>query len=619
LQIHFTHSCKIAISILSLVSLFAYPLRGTCAPSEAGAVPVSQAGQPRAVIVLPMSPGESTTWAAKELQGYLRALSGAEVPIVSEDGVSSNAQDKSWILVGGPDQNRLVKQAVNAGLNGFSDLKNDGFVLKTFHLGKRPVVVAGGDNDTGTMYAIFDLAEQLGVTFRLSGDILPERQSSLSVPALNLREEPAIQQRGFLSEAHRANVAILSTEDWSKLFDQMAKMKYNYYEFWWFAYEPYVQYSYRGESVLLGDISTKASGYVNTMYEGLGSRTTNDVVIGKQWFPGERLASPEMQHVETPDQAFTVAQGQLQHMIHYAKSRHIDMWLVDEMGCLPPNLARFTEPVGPRPIEGIWGPFVDPLDPINREIQASRLKAMIDTYPEAAGYLLNFPEYYVGLKSAKDLEFFAQPQQQVMFHELRNLMVPWETRWQGDRDVMVNSDLGFYDQFKYLLAKKNEFAPNAKVGLSTLGRGYILPMYDKMLPKGIPFATADTGEACGYGTANMPMHYFGGMGQRARIDSPYLDDDCDIVAQQFNVWVYTDKDRIFSDGVKNGLTGLAPWMSRPRGTETNSGFLAKADWNPKLTREEFYKDYSQRLFGSGAEPDIYSAFMTLEKNKAYLD
>ena len=105
-----------------------------------------------------------------------------EVSIVSEDGVSSNAQDKSWILVGGPDQNRLVKQAVNAGLNGFSDLKNDGFVLKTFHLGKRPVVVAGGDNDTGTMYAIFELAEQLGVTFRLSRGH-PSRAAVLAIGA----------------------------------------------------------------------------------------------------------------------------------------------------------------------------------------------------------------------------------------------------------------------------------------------------------------------------------------------------------------------------------------------------------------------------------------------------
>ena len=35
----------------------------------------------------------------------------------------------------------------------------------------------------------------------------------------------------------------------------------------------------------------------------------------------------------------------------------------------------------------------------------------------------------------------------------------------------------------------------------------------------------------------MPMSYFGGMGQRGKDRIPYLDDDCDILAQQFNVWV----------------------------------------------------------------------------------
>ena len=63
-----------------------------------------------------------------------------------------------------------------------------------------------------------------------------------------------------------------------------------------------------------------------------------------------------------------------------------------------------------------------------------------------------------------------------------------------------------------------------------------------------------------------------------------------------------EKDRIFTDGVKNGLTGVAPWMAQPRGTEANSNFLAAADWNPQLTREEFYKDYSERLFGRAPRP-----------------
>jgi hypothetical protein len=601
------------IPIVTWLSLFACAVPGRCAGV---AVPVAEGQQARAVIVIPKDASESTRWAASELQRDLRSLSGAEVPIAPEGQLPTNAEANSWILVGGPGQNGVVKEAVGKGLSGFGGLKNDGFVLKTLRLGKRPVVVAGGDSDAGTMYAVFELLAQLGVTFRLTGDIIPEQRPSLSIPPLSLSKEPAIVQRGFLSEAHRASIAMLSFKDWSLLFDQMAKMKLNHLEYWWFGHQPDVQYSYEGEPKLIGDVSTKESGYINSMYEAFGSRTTDDVVIGKQWFPGRRLAAPEFQEVETPEQAFAAVQDLQRRMIQYAKNRHVSMWIVDELAALPPNLARYTGRIGPLPFEGVFGSFVDPLDPVNREIQANRLKALKEAYPEAEGFFLNIPEVYYPLATAKDLAFFAQQQQQALFQDLLTLMMPWDTRWVSSRDDMVNSSLGYFDLFKYLLAKRDEIAPNAKLGLMTVGRGYVLPKFDKLLPKEIPFATFDTGGPCGYGTgAGMPMNYFGGMGERVRIDSPYLDDDCDIVAQQFNVWVYTGKDRIFSDGVKNGLTGVAPWMAQPRGTEANSSFLAEADWNPQLTREEFYEDYSDRLFGSSAAPDMYQAFMTLEKKK----
>jgi hypothetical protein len=604
------------VAIQVWAALLVCSLLGRCAERSAVAVPVAEAGQARAVIVIPNAASESTKWAASELQRDLRLLSGAEVPIAPEGQIPPNAEDRSWILVGGPGQNRVVKEAVGKGLSGFGGLKNDGFVVKTFRLGKKPVVVAGGDSDAGTMYAVFALLEQLGVTFRLTGDTIPEQRSSLSVPQLSLRKEPAIVQRGFLVEAHRASIAMLSYKDWSLLFDQMAKMKLNHLEYWWFSHQPDVQYSYRGEAKLIGDMSTRESGYINSMYEGFGSRTTDDVVIGKQWFPGRRLAPAELQRVETPDEAFAVVQDLQRRMIQYAKKRYVKMWLVDEMGSLAPNLARYTDRIALLPFDGVFGTFVDPLDPVNREIQANRLKALKDTYPE--GYLLNIPENNHALTRARDLEFFAQPEQQALFRDLLGLMLPWDTRGVDNRDEMVNSTLGYFDLFKYLLGKRDEIAPSAKLGLMTVGRGYVMPRFDKLLPKEIPFATFDTGGPCGYGTgAGMPMNYFGGMGERVRIDSPYLDDDCDIVAQQFNVWVYTDKDRIYTDGVKNGLTGVAPWMAQPRGTEANSSFLAEADWNPQLTREEFYKDYSTRLFGSSAATDIYKAFMTLGQVEGY--
>jgi hypothetical protein len=614
------NSIKPVVPLLAWGLLLTCALPGYCSHLTAVAVPLAAAGQAMAVIVVPDAPAESTQWAANEAQRYLRALSGAEIPIVPEDRANSSAGNTSWILVGGPQQNRIVKRAVAAGLTGFSGLRGDDFVLKTFRLGRRAVAIAGGNSDAGTMYAVFELVERLGVTFRLTGDIVPERQSSLSLPALSLRKEPAIDQRGFLVEAsHHPSITMLSYEDYRRLFDQMAKMKYNFLEFWWFAYQPWLTYSYRGETKRIGDVSTKASGYLNTMYDGFGSRTTDDIVIGKHWFPSRRLAPPELQHVETPDQAFAAAQNLLRRVIHYANSRHVKVWLVDEMAPLPPNLARYTEAIGDLPFNGIFGTFVHPLDPINREIQVNRLKALVATYPEAAGYFLNIPEVYYPLNTPTHHDFFAQPQQQAMGQELRALMVPWRKRFASNRQEMVESTLGYFDMFKYLLAKRNEIAPTAKLGLMTVGRGYAMPLFDKMLPKNVPFSTFDTGGPCGYGTASgMPMSYFGGMGQRARIDTPYLDDDCDIVGQQFNVWVYTQKDRIFTDGVKDGLTGVAPWMVQPRGTEANSSFLAEADWDPQLTSEQFYQGYSERLFGAQAAPDMYRAFIALEKNKAYL-
>jgi len=609
----------VAVPILTCGLLLALASPGRCARLSAEAVPVAEGGQARAVIVIPSAASESTKWAASELQRDLRSLSGAEVPIAPEGQLPTNAEANTWILVGGPGENGVVKEAVGKGLSGFGGLKNDGFVVKTFRLGKRPVVVAGGDSEAGTMYAVFELLTQLGVTFRLTGDIIPEQQSSLSVPPLSISREPAIVQRGFWAEAHRASIAMLSYKDWTLLFDQMAKMKYNHFSYWWFGHQPEVQYSYRGEPKLIGDVSTKESGYINSMYEGFGSRTTDDVVIGKQWFPGRRLAAPEFQEVETPDEAFAALQDLQRRMIHYARSRHIKMWIVDGMGAVAPNLARYAERIGPLPFEGVFGTFVDPLDPVNREIQVNRLKALKETYPEAEGYFLNIPEVYYPLATTKDLEFFAQPQQQALFQQLLVLMEPWATRWVGSREEMVNSSLGYFDLLKYLLAKRDEVAPQAKLGVMTVGRGYVFPLLDKLLPKDMPFSTNDTGGPCAYGTpAGMPMSYFGGMGERARIDIPYLDDDCDIVSQQFNVWVFSERDRIFSDGVKNGLTGLAPWIAQPRGTEANTSFLAEADWNPQLTREEFYKEYSARLFGSSAAPDMYRAFMTLETKRENL-
>jgi hypothetical protein len=154
------------------------------------------------------------------------------------------------------------------------------------------------------------------------------------------------------------------------------------------------------------------------------------------------------------------------------------------------------------------------------------------------------------------------------------------------------------------------------MGMLGIGRGYALPLLDKMLPKDVPFTDM---ESSGVWTpAGVPMEDFGGMGERERTLEPRVDDDTNMMGMQFSVKQYSAKDRIFVDGVKYGMSGFAGQLNRARGTETNSRFLAEAAWAPQMTAEEFYKNFSTRLFGERAGADMYNAYMALEENEAWL-
>ena len=319
--------------------------------------------------------------------------------------------------------------------------------------------------------------------------------------------------------------------------------------------------------------------------------------------------------MESPDQAFDVAQGLLQKIIRHARERGIKVWPAVEMASLPPNLARYCERVGELPFQPIFGTFVHPLDPVNREIQVNRFKALVQTFPEAEGYMLVFAEMYPELDSPKHHEFFVS--QRPAYFQLRELRWPWiDWGGAGNADRLVDSNIGFVDLFKFMMAKRDEIAPQVKLGAMGIGRGYTLPLLDKMLPKDVPFTDM---ESSGVWTpAGVPMSYFGGMGDRERTIEPRVDDDVNMMGMQFNVRQYSAKDRIFIDGAKYGMSGFAGQLNRARGTESNTRFMAEAAWSPQLTAEDFYKRYSTRLFGDRAGADMYNAYMALEANEAWL-
>jgi len=607
-----TGRCLLAICILIL---------GLAAPAFCRSTPsllVAEGGKARAAIVLDRSANASYQYAASQLQEYLRKLSGVEIRIIPDSQISAQPRPETLIFVGGQEINPAIGPIAKKLALNLDTLKAGGFVIKTGRVKDHPAVVIGGQDGFSTMYGVYDLVERLGVTFLLTGDVVPKPRASLSIPGLDVRKEPAFPRRGFLlQDGGYENLTMFSYEDYAKLIDQMAKMKCNYIQFWWFTFEPWLKYSYKGEAKYIGDVSSKESGYLTWAHGGFGSRTTGDVTIGKHWFEqfnkGSRIAPPEMQDVQTPDQAYAVAENLLRRIIQHAHERGIKVWLAIEMGALPPNLARYCERVWELPFNSIFGTFVQPLDPVNRAIQTNRLRALFTIYPNADGYFLVFAEMYPDINTPKYRSFYER--ERPKFFQLRELRWPWVVDIAQSSDVVVDSNAGFLDLFKYLLHQRDEIDPKAKIGLMGIGRGYALPVLDKMLPRDIPFTDM---ESSGVWTpAGLPMQDFGGMGTRERTIEPRVDDDFDMLGMQFNVTQYSEKDKIFSDGFKVGLSGFAGQVNRVRGTETNSLYLAEAGWNPNLTPQEFYKDYSQRLFGAAAAPQMHKAFMTLEKNQLY--
>jgi hypothetical protein len=606
---------RLAFGAAMFAAIFTAPNVNAAPMGTSQPILVASGGHARVSVVLGERPTDSNRFAAMELAKYLRILSGIEIPVVSDAEIASRPPQETLIFVGGIDVNKSAKDAAAALRMNFGGLKPDGFLIKTGRVRNRTVVVVAGNYGTSTMYGVYELIERLGVTFRLTGDIIPIRRDPLLIPSLDIRMEPAMSRRGFLlQEAGYENLTLFSYDDYARLIDQMAKMKCNYMQFWWFPFTPWLKYGYKGESKWMGDVSTKESGYLTWAYGGFGSRTTDDVSIGKEHFKGRRIAPPEMQDVETPDQAFQVARALLQKIIRHANERGIKVWLALELATLPPNLARYCEQVGSLPFHELMGAFVHPLDEVNRKIQVNRLKALIDTYPEAEGYFLNVGEMYPELNNEKHRDFFNQ--KRPAFFELRQDRFPWVIDIAPDSDQVVDSNIGYFDLFQYLLKQRDLIAPKAKIGLMGIGRGYALPLFNKLLPEDVAFTDM---ESSGVWTpAGIPMKVFGGMGQRERTIEPRVDDDFDMLGMQFNVKQFSVKDRIFVDGLKNGLAGFAGQVNRVRGTETNSLFLTKAAWSPQLAPEEFYQDYSNRIFGAKAAPAMFRAFMALEENQEYI-
>jgi hypothetical protein len=131
------------------------------------------------VIVLSAKASPSQQRAANELQSYVEQISGAKLPIQSDE----KPTPPHAILLG---TNVRRKESI-----AVSQLGPEGFTLKTFG---DTLIIAGSDV-RGTMYGVSELLEKLGVRWFTATVTRVPKTPTIEIPALDETQIPAFEYR----------------------------------------------------------------------------------------------------------------------------------------------------------------------------------------------------------------------------------------------------------------------------------------------------------------------------------------------------------------------------------------------------------------------------------------
>src|SRR4051794_31447988 len=122
---------------VTLRAMAALLLAGTSCITPGRAATLVEKGRGRAVIILPQRPSPVAEGAARVLRDHIRQMSGAELPIRTEDRITGAAsQDQAWVLVGeGKLTEKLGLSSRGLGRGGIV-LSARGHVLALFGTGR---------------------------------------------------------------------------------------------------------------------------------------------------------------------------------------------------------------------------------------------------------------------------------------------------------------------------------------------------------------------------------------------------------------------------------------------------------------------------------------------------
>ncbi len=167
------------------------PIFAETSTSEAPLVLVER-GRPQATIVIAEQATDQAKEAAEILRTYVERITGAELPICTENEATIGAR----ILVGHSAAVKALGVTPPSGVT--SQMNEEGFVIQ----GVGNDLVLAGNEDwhyRGTVYSVYHFLELLGCRWFFPGsygEVVP-RMPTITVSALNIEERPSFRMRNI--------------------------------------------------------------------------------------------------------------------------------------------------------------------------------------------------------------------------------------------------------------------------------------------------------------------------------------------------------------------------------------------------------------------------------------
>lgn len=144
----------------------------------------------------------------KEYKGVLRAVSNLQADAQAVTGVkpelTNSVTDTQLLIIGSIDNSSWIKQLISTGKIPADELKgkNEKYILCTIKQpleGVEEAVVIAGSDKRGTIYGIYELSAQMGVSpWHYWADVpIMQKQNISILPGTYTDGEPVIEYRGI--------------------------------------------------------------------------------------------------------------------------------------------------------------------------------------------------------------------------------------------------------------------------------------------------------------------------------------------------------------------------------------------------------------------------------------